>query len=388
MTSPALELDLDVTDRIAGPPAPDPEPPAGVVLAVCEVWRLGSQVGQPTVLGGSIVEDIQANTYRSGTIELAVSDVDELLEPGGTELRVWRWDRFEDGGLWSLLGRFYYRTTSIERTDVGVSLSIHDASQLVRDNRWTEPYAVTPGVPYPEAVARAIRGRLNEFTWAGAQWVGNSARTRAWTWGEDVEHDPWNSARELPRALGWDMLIARDGTLILDPVPELDSGAVVRRFVAGDPEFGVGYLDSGREVVGRGYNVVRARTEAEQSDAGLGEEDDPEPAELFTSLAEDDDPDSPSFVGLYRRPRFLTSSLFNDQRQVDNAAAAELARNVGLWEDVTVEVVSDPRLEPRTVWRVTDPRIRADGLFVVDAVETPVLGGPAQVTLRRRKVES
>jgi len=383
-TGGRVDLDLELADPIVEPDDPDPYPPEGGVLAVCEVWRLGTRVGSPKILGGSVVEDVKARTFRTADLSLATaapSTLRCLLAPGGTELRVWRWERRNGEGGWTLLGRFYYRDASVERTRLGVDVSCHDASMLIRENRWTEPYAVTRGISHPEAVAVAVRDRLNEYTWAGATWIRTSARTRSWTWGEDVEHDPWQTARDLPRALGWDMWIGRDGVLRMEPVAELDAMAIERRWVAGDPVLGRDYLDASRQVVGRGYNGVRARTEVPEFEA-----EDAEPTPIFTALVWDDDPDSLSFEGLYRRPRFLTSSLFTNQGQVEDAARAELARNVGMFEDVTIEVVSDSALRPRMgVW-VTDPKIRADGPFVVDAVTTPVLGGPSRLTLRRRRV--
>lgn len=380
------QLDYGRTDPIIQPDQPDPLPEDGVVLSVCEVWRLGSLVDTPEILGGDVVEDVGARTFRSARLHLDADPPDSstsTLAPGGTELRIWRWERLVGVPTWTLMGRFYFTSASIERAQTGVKLQAYDASELVRENRWTEPYRVQSGMPHPEASARAVRDRLDEHTWSGAVWTTTPARTRDWVWGEDVEHDPWDAADELPHAVGMDMWIGRDGTLLIEPVPDPDETIPAREWIAGDRTFGWDYLDSNREVRGRGYNGVLARSEVPVGTGGI---DDPDDVPIYEALVWDEDPDSPSWRGLYQRPRFFTSSFITTQEQAQGAAEAELLRNVGMFEDVTIEVVSRAYFEPRMAVRVVDPKIRADGVFLVDAVDTPLLGGPSRLSLRRRKV--
>jgi len=345
---------------IVTPAQPAPTPPPGVVLARCEVWRRGELVGVPEVLGGSITEDVQARTFRTGTIRInanAPREPGSMLAPGGTELRIWRWEWLDGNPVWSLLGRMYFRRAGIERASVGVTIRCHDASELVRENRFTSPHVVQAGVPHPEAAAQGVACRLNEDVWNGAEWTYTPARTRdGWVWGEDVEHDPWDSAEDLAKAVGMDMWFERDGKLSIEPVPGMDEAAAQWEWIAGDPDKGRTYLDGSREVLGRGYNGVKARTEVPAS----GDDDNDPP--IYEALVWDEDPDSASFRGLYERPRFFTSAYLTSQRFADEAARAELLRNVGMDEDTTIEVASDSRLKPRQVSRLVDEKIRADGL--------------------------
>jgi hypothetical protein len=347
------------------------------VFGLAEIWRDGKLLGAPEVVAGTVTCDVTRAPERS--CDVTVIDTLGVTLPAGSELRLWRVSVDRHGGPdVALLGRFIWADTDVERSGSEVRIGGHDAARLVTMNRWEGPYLVQSGVAHPVAAATAVQDRLPGWAWMGARLDPTSARTRQPVWGEEREHDPWDDVRGLARAVGMRPLFARDWTLLVARDPDPAAGPARWQWTAGHtPQ----YLDGVRKVSGWPYNVVVATGEPVYE-----QDEDTVPPPPVVGVAEDTDPASPSWAGRYRRPYFLTSQLIATQQQADDAAAAQLARVVGLSEEVTCQVVTDHLLDVLQTVRLRDRKIGADGLYLTEAVTVPVGPGPSTVSMARRRL--
>jgi hypothetical protein len=345
------------------------------VVARCEVWLGGDMVEEPPVLDGRVMYDSSARVARACTVTL-LGDLPLLpsdpLSPVGSTLRLFRGARDWTGTVYEEpLGWYAFDETTVRRISHGIEVAGYGFSQLVSDARWEQPYHITSGTNLATAIALAVESRLAPVNWLEPNLESTARTAPDIVWGEERDNDPWEDVSNLADAAGMDVYFARDGRFTLMAVPDPLGAEPTWTLQAGVSPL---YLDGERTLTGRPYNVVVVRGEAD---------DDSVPVE---QTVEDDDPASPSYIGNYRRPYFMTSAYITTDEQAYNAGVAQLRRTQGLSEQVTLAMVPHPALDIWQVIEAYDEDLGVDARYLIDKVTLPLTPGEATITARRRRL--
>ncbi|MBW3663579.1 MAG: hypothetical protein KY469_10810 [Actinobacteria bacterium] len=343
-----------------------------LVTSRAEVGPPGGPYVGVAVVDGQVIYDVSRRVIRTCQVTLQ-TDSAGLLAPTGTLLRLYRGavdprtgTEFEEP-----VGVYAFEEDNVTRRSGVVEIAGFDFTQLVSDARWEEPYEVAAGQPIDEALAAALLTRIPWLTAADLIFTPTSQTTTAVVWGEERENDPWDDLDKMAKSAGMWLYWDRAGRARLDPVPDPDTDPVVWTYQPGEAT----YVDANRRRFGRVHNVVVA----------TGEPADDSPPVRAT--AEDDDPNSASYVGKYRRPYFLTSPFMTTDAHVQGAADAQLRRLIGLADEVAMIAIPDPRRDVAQVVAVADPDLGGvDGRFVLDAVALPLRPGEMALVTRRRRL--
>lgn len=345
------------------------------VVSRAEVWVDGDKIDEPAIVDGRVIYDATSRVMRNCQVNL-VGEIpggpNDTLAPIASELRLFRGARDWTGEvLEAALGRFSFDKSSVMRTDRSISITGYDYAQLVTDARWEHPFHISQGTNLATAISNAVQSRLSPVLWGEPNLTTTSVTTPNIIWGEEVDNDPMEDIRSLARSDGLEVSFSREGRLTLAPVPDPDTTSPRWKYEAGETP---NYLSSGRDLIGRPYNVVVARGETQDNTVPVEE------------IAEDDDPNSPSYIGRYRKPYFLTSSFIATSDQAFRAAKGELNRLLGLSEVVTMSVIPHPELDVWQVLEAFDPVMKIDSRYVIDNVEIPLRPGEARLVTRRRSL--
>ena len=381
-----LDLYRDDYTDLYGTPQPGPVSPSPVGLqaltaegaqVVCraEVWLDGQPQGEQQIVAGQVTYDVTSRVLRSCDVTL-VGDLPEgpqhPLAPIGSELRLYRGAIDRDGSVVEEpLGRYAFDESLVERSSRDVQIAGYDYSQLVSDARWEEPYEIESGTNLAEAIAAAVQSRLPGHLWREPNMVSTTSTTPNIVWGEERDNDPWQDVTALAKADGKRLFFDRAGRLTLIDVPDPDDADIAADFTVGTSPL---LTTLSRRLDGRAYNVVVA----------TGETDDDSPP--VSATVEDDNPNSPSYTGRYRRPYFMASGYITSETQAQAAARGELRRRIGLGEVVTLSVVPAPWLDVWDVIAAKDDDIFVDARYVIDSMSLPLRPGSATITTRRRRI--
>lgn len=344
------------------------------VITRCDVYLEGLKVDEVPIVDGRVSFDSKASVRRScdvtlyGDIPLVPSDP---LAPAGSNLHIYRGARDWTGeDFFEAQGVYAFEASSVRRSDRLVRVTGYDFSKLAQDARWESLYSIAKGTNSGTAISTALETRLSPSNWKDPNFLATTRTTPDITWGEERDNDPWADLSALAASIGMDLFFDKTGTATLDNVPDPATGTVAWNFTVGtEPTL----LTTSKELYGRPYNVVVARGEPP---------DDSVPVE---ATAEDNDQNSSSYVGLYRRPYFMTSPFITTVEQAQDAADAQLLRLIGMGEVVGISCVPIPTLDAGSIISATDPDIGVDARYVIDRYELPLrVGSPAIIVTRRR----
>jgi hypothetical protein len=353
--------DLDTLTREGAP-----------VVARCEVFRYGQKVDELPIVGGSVTYDASAEVMRTCDMQLlgpTPAAADDLLAPAGTSFRLWRGARDWTGQtVEEPLGVYVTDESGVERGSV-TSVSGSDRAVMVADARWET--ATELAGPLVQVIQSILDSRLPAGMAPPLNAASTSFVVRPVVFGEERDNNPWKDAQELAEAAGMRLYFDRSGTPTLEPVPDPDTAPVVWSYIAGREPL---YLDGAKQLFGRPYNVFVATYEPE--DGG----------ERAVDVVVDDDPQSGSYVGLYRKPYFLTNGLMETKPMRVEAATAALNARKGLAEVVTLQSVPHPAFDVGQVVRAEDPDLRVDARYVIERLSTPLRPGRMTLTTRRRRL--
>lgn len=338
-----------------------------VVTATAEIWVDGAHIDDATVVDGRVEYDASRRVLRTCQVTLTGDLPDgpqHPLAPSGSGLKLWR------NGL--PLGMFVFDKSDVQREGRTVTIAGYDLSWLISRNRWETPYLIGSGTNLVDAVVAAVRDRLPAVWWREASTDDTDVTTPDVVWGEERHNDPWDDILQLAQAAGKRVWFDRDGRLQVARVPDPDETPVLASLTVGES---VQLLDVSRTLDGHAYNVVVASGETDDSDT------DP-----VTATVEDDDPSSPSYVGRYRRPYFLTSGYITTETQARDAAARELAKHIGVGETVQLGVTAMPELDVWDTIAIVDDELHIGGRHVIDRMSLPAGAGAGSITTRRRRL--
>jgi hypothetical protein len=300
------------------------------------------------VLSGSVTADAGRSVRR--TCDAALADPDGALTPGelddlfapGQEVKLYRGLHLPTGPELVPQGVFRIGKASVRDTGdrLSVALTGKDRSETIRRARFTDTYVITEGTNVADAIRTLISGRTGISRFNFMLTSHTTPRIVA-----QAGDDPWELAESLARNIGGILFFDRDGIPTLRPEP--DSSASSALTLAEGAEAMLSDVESTLDE-SKTYNHVIVTGESTDNAAPIRAE------------AQDDDPDSSTYVGggFGDVPYFYTSRMIYTQAQAQDVADATLRRVLRLSRKVTATILPAPHLDADDVVKVTRARAK------------------------------
>lgn len=297
-----------------------------------------------TFLAGSVEADAGQQARWSCNLMLAGVDIGRGRDQFGLfgpRIRVSLGLVYDDGDVeWCGLGVYIVDGDVTRHRDGTVDVSGKSLEQVVIDDRFVRPRTFEP------QPARGLVWRL----------LGESVPGVGLSWRVDdtlvlpkliEERDRWGlldgrtDDPSVARSLGARLFTDGRGQFVMAPVASLADDPVWA--VTGGVD-GV-QVDVTDTISTTGvYNMVVAR--------GVSQDKKPAPG---PAVMADRDPNSPTFIGLRRKPRFYASPMLKNLAQCQQAALAMLNPSLGFAAQVNLTAVLNPALEVGDVITATMP---------------------------------
>jgi len=350
-----------------------------VAIAKAEIWRGSQKVLDLDVAEGNVSVNVGQASRRSCQVILSVSRSSNSLVPStaadaitpfGNELRLYRGVRFANGTDELVpLGVFVMTSVSFEEVASGVRITISgvDRSIKVARNLWLGPYQVTSG-PLTTALTSLLQNR-----WPAVElsFPTIDVDVEQQVLGQESGSDPWKDAVYLAEIAGYDLFFDQTGVCVLQAFPSADSASVVASFSDSDVLVRV----SRQDTTDNTYNGVVYIVESSWL------------LTPFRVEVWDDDPASPTYrYGSFGEvPRVVSQSAITDTNAATSAAAALLAKGLGLAQNVSWEAVVDPALDVNDVVLVNNVGTKTERVMIIDQLTIP-LGPSSGMTAAARTV--
>lgn len=354
------------------------------VVTLVDAYFDGEYVATLTPIDGSVSIDSRRAVRRT----LSMSFVDDngslvpdaggtsgILTPYGSELRVSRGVRFDDGSEeFAPLGVFI--VTGLELKDGAngreVSVDGSDRSIRVTRNRFTDAYTIAAGTATETAITDLLLDRWADISVSLPVMGATTPRVIV---EQGSGSDPWRDAVDLATNAGWDLAFDADGVVRARVIPDPLEDDPVSTYEDGVEAV---ILDISRGwSTGSTYNGVIASSEGSDVDAPLRAE------------AWDDDPNSATYrYGPFGQvPMFYSSSLIRTAEQAGTVAASQLRQQLGRAETVDWSQVVNPAHDVLDVIRLVRPSQDLDALIILDRLEVPLdASASMRATARVREI--
>lgn len=294
-------------------------------------------LAQAVVVGGEITVDSTAATARHGKVIILApgnipASMTSLYAPAGNEVRVWRGIQLPSGPelVPIITGGIYRAVSTDDNQGLQLELDVYDRSRKVAENQWTAPYTIAAGTNLGTAIQGLITDRLTGVGTVTFNFVATTTTTPLTVLGAGAGSDPWSDAVALARSGGYELLFDPLGICVLRSVPDPLTSPVDWAYVEGSTStFSRVVREMTREQT---YNGVLAVGENVGSVAAV------------SSLVWDTNPASPSYyLGPFgKRPTTIKSPLITTVSQAQAAAQAELTKNLGATEVLTLTNAANP----------------------------------------------
>ena len=306
-------------------------------VSYVDVWRAGQLVYPDLpVTGGQVDIDESSQVRRSLTLpvpsidydgaSLEPRDVGDLLAPFGTELAVRSGVRFPEGDEETVpLGVFRIEDAGRGGVLAGVDIKASDRSKSVADARFLQPW----NTPRGRRIADEIQLMLFAVdpSWEFYDLVGAAHTTTAAVW----LRERWEAVDALARSMGAEVLFDQQGRALLRDIPA-QPGAPVWTVDATSENSVLLDVATGLSRAGVFNGVVAS---------GIGDENTPAVYGIALQRT------GPFRWGgpFGKIPRYLTSMHLRTRQQAQQAAAAQLARELAFARRVGPTVVANPALD-------------------------------------------
>lgn len=294
-----------------------------------------------------------------GDLGIVPTDATDVLAPYGNEIRIERGLRYPDGEEeYVSLGIFRIDESTAEDSGDGATVRVSGLDRFSRiiDGRFEEAYAVASGTLHTTAILGAVQAIWPDvpYHFASSSLTTGALMAAA---GEDRGAFIQTDAT----SMGMELYFDGDGVLILRPVPTAIESQRVAEIV--DGENGVLTSASRRWTRQGTYNRVVA----------LGETTE-EGVAPVKGVATDDNPLSPTYYyGPFGRvPAFYVSEFITTTAQAQDAAAGQLAKQLGTARQTSFGSIVNPALEPGDVVRIRDEALDLDEDHVIDSLTIPL----------------
>lgn len=338
-----------------------------------QVWFDGEQIGTLNPLTGQVSVDRNRDIRRTLNCSavdtdrtLVPTDPSSMLAPYGQELRVFRGVRLPAGDELAPCGVFRIVKVNTEAPTGQVSIEGEDLAQVIRRNRWTTPYKVTPA-DAADAITAILEDRYSDVTVemeATGYTVGKAYLESG------PESDPWRDAQDIARSAGYELAFGPDGVARLY-TPAAPDGEPVATYTSGAEAV---LLSASREVdATETYNGVYAYGESSALTAPVYAE------------AWDEDPASPTYrYGPFGEvPRFFSSPFITTSDQATSAATSLLAQVTGSAEQVQWSQIVNPAHDVDDIVDLVVDQLHLDARLVLDTLDIPLTATDAMTANAR-----
>lgn len=309
--------------------------------------------------GAAIRGRCDVTIVDDGSIGLVPTSATDSLAPYGNEIKLERGLRYPDGTEeYASLGIFRIDEATASEGGDGVRVRVTglDRASRIVDARFEEAYGIWSGTAYTTAILTLLQSAYPDID---HDFAASSLTTPA-LFGE-VGGDKWALAQSMATSMGMELYFDGDGVCVLRPIPTAISGQAVADLH--DGEGGVLVSTDSRWTRQGAYNRVIAT--GENTEEGVAP---------VRGVATDDNPLSPTYYyGPFGRvPAFYVSEFLTTNGQAADAAAGELARQLGTSRQISFGSVVNPALEPSDVVSVRREALDLDEEHVIDTLTIPL----------------
>lgn len=306
--------------------------------------------------------------------ELAPYREDDLLAPGGNQIRLYRGLVFEDDTI-EYVPLITARYTAVDMAGGLLQLqSMYDRSWIVAGAKLESVLNIPLGTNVIDAIEALLR---TAYPGVPMNFPTSDETCNAMTF--ETNSDPWAIAQELAANIGYRLVFDPMGVAVMISEPD-PSDSPVWRFDDLDPT-NMMLPGHTKHMSGLGYNCVQVYSEN---------------SDLLVPLhatAKDLDPSSAMQYGgkFGRRVLEVRDEKISTQAQADQRAVRELGSQLGLLETFEIPVMPWPCgdvLDPVFV-NVTQRAPLIDSqTVIVDSITTPLRakGGPSMIATRGQRV--
>jgi hypothetical protein len=322
-------------------------------------------------IGGS-VQVSKTTIRRSCTVvlldvsgQLMPSDAGDLLAPYVTEIRLWVGVRYWDAPLPAVSSSPFTATPSsldpeTEYVPVGTFVITDLDNQYPQititgyDRMWilgqfTAPYAIANGTNVIDALSTLLSAQVPASRLA-TNFPTSEKVTGALLY--DAQTDTTAAAFDLVTPSGWDLYVDPVGTFMITPQPSTDDDPILTYTTS------TGNMMRPKHAITSGgtlYNAVVFTGESAATTPVRG-------------YAQDDDPNSLTFVGRVGvRPYFESSPLMKTVDACNAAARTRLRAILGTADTLIVPIIPNHALECGDVIHVIDPTQGIDTNVITDS---------------------
>ena len=329
----------------------------------------------PQLVAGMPVDNVELLVHVRMTSDTI--DVSPSLESITLEM--------EPGNIVELVPLILGGITSVEISDTKEGMNIRiagsDRSRRIQRNRLISNYTVEPGTNYSQAIQDLIEDRLPGTTFDFETTTFVTPTLVFGSSGDQPGGDPWKYITEMAEAIGMEVFFDLE-TCILRPIPNVDPDPNVY-----DWEYSEGPL-SMVLYVNKRYDDEDTRNIIVVSGESVNEDVD----ELITGYAEDNDPNSATYIGdppdgIGRVPGFFRSAYVRSEEQADELAESILKDRIGRTQSGRIISIVNPAHDVRDVIKVIRSPSKISERHVIESMTIPLGAEESMnVTLKDRKV--
>lgn len=353
-----------------------------------------------TVTAGNVSHDDTTDIKGTANVTLVLDAAHESLVPTGAgdplspisevEVEVWLGARNPETGEPDLDLQGTYEITEIEIDEDGgtltVQMSLEDKHRKIERARFFRPRQIAQKNSYETALKNLLVSVIPE---SKINITPTMHITPRLSW--DIEDDRLAAINEMVVSIGYIMRFDGPGDAQIHPDTDPDDDPIwsFTQGIGTDIESIVGAAKatklkrtlSDRET----YNGVIALGEpmGDNKPRIRAEAWDTNPNSLTYF-----DPTKPDESRYGPVPFFYSSPYITTQNQGLSAAKAMLPKKAGVVERVEVTTLMNARVKCGDVALIRRPRIGAEGNFIVESVDKPLLGGDMTIVLRERRLFS
>lgn len=344
-----------------------------VPFAYVDVYLGGVKQRRLSIIDGSFSEDESRDiqwecsiTLVDPTNELIPKDMNDLLAPKGTELKMYM--GFDDEEP-TPCGVYVITNPDVDSTDVGATLTIkgNDSSVRITNAGWEVPF--TPGsVTIDQAIIAGVDNRVTGIQKLFAP--DANAVPPGKVWGADSSNNPWKDFKDLATATTKELRFDKNGVLVF--LPRItDFNNPVEQYILGG-----GKLLKCKRSMNSGHPTYNTIIVTGASPSGG----------TVRVIVHDADTTSPTYyLGPYGRVSTkIDSSTITTSNQAENVGKQALADNLGLRHKVTLDVLRNPKISVGDVVVIGHAPTKTDGYFVVSSRSMNLLTGRMQLVCRER----
>lgn len=348
------------------------------IVTKVELMYNGAVVQELTSVDQATVSEDKANEVRSRLSMVIVDETgdltpaslnDRLAPKSANEIKLYRGLKLDSGADELVpLGVYNYKDVNIEYPGPYLTLGIEgfDRSEIIRQARFTDVYIVDAGSPIENAIRTIIQQRM---PWPIDYIFGVTGFTTQRTV-FDRGSDPWEACTVLAESAGYEIFFDRNGNCVLQPEPNLRTAAP--NWIFDEDELST-VLSMNKKFSSPEYNHT----------IEIGEGSNiPVP---FFAEAKDNDPYSPTYVGLGDRPVFHVSEFYTSVAQAQAAADAKLIKVLGSSEDISFQCLANPAMMVGDLILVRYAQPKIDAVYIIDKLSTSLRVSISQYASTRKR---